>query len=129
MHRAIAPIVGGTTVLLAAASGAAAGFREQTAWQFRGPAELQVLLNQETLRNQLDGRDVSDGGGTAIGLGAAPAVAGTTLGNSTSGSASYTVNLNGSGNSVTVDGYLNLDTNQHSEDQSSSVAQEKEAGQ
>jgi len=125
MHRAIVAILG-ATVLLATASGAEAGFREQTAWQFRGPAELQVLLNQETLRNQLDGRDVGDGGGTAIGLGV-PGVAGTTLGNQTSGSASYTVNLNGSGNSVTVDGYLNLDTNQHSEDQSSSVAQEKGA--
>lgn len=126
MHHALFLAVGSAAVL-AIASPAEAGFREQMGWQFRGPAELQTELNRETLRTQLNGRQVQGSGATAIGL--VPEVAGTTVGNQTNGATSYTVNLNGSGNSVTIDGYLNLNASQQSEGQSASVAQQKGKGQ
>ncbi|MEK0082905.1 hypothetical protein [Benzoatithermus flavus] len=126
MYRVL-PLAIGSAAALAITSPAEAGFREQMSWQFRGPAELQTELNRETLRTQLNGRQVQ-GGATAIGLGV-PEVAGTTVGNQTNGATSYTVNLNGSGNSVTIDGYLNLNASQQSEGQSASVAQQKDKGQ
>lgn len=122
MYRAFSLAVGAAATL-AIVPPAQAGFREQMNWQFRSPAELQTELNREALRNQLNGQQGVSVGGTAIGLGT-PEVAGTTVGNQTSGSTSYTVNLNGSGNSVTIDGYLNLSTTQQSEGQSASVAQQ-----
>ena len=115
----------GMGTVLATGSPAQAGFREQLGWQFRSPAETQTKLNREALRNELDGRDL-DGGSTAVSLGV-PEVSGATVGNQTSGTTSYTVNLSGDNNDVTVDGYLNLSTSQQSEGQSSQV--EKGSGQ
>jgi hypothetical protein len=131
MHRVMILTIGAAAALALAPSAAQAGFREQMGWQFRSPAELQTGLNREALRLQLDngGQVTGSLGGTAIGLGGTPAVAGTTVGNQTSGSTSYTVNLNGSNNSVTVDGYLNLSTSQQSEGQSASVTQQKDDSQ
>jgi hypothetical protein len=126
MHRFFTPALAAAAIL-AVVPHAEAGFREQTNWQFRSPAELQVELNREALRQQLNGQQAAGVGGTAIGLGA-PEVAGSTVGNQTSGTTSYTVNLNGSGNSVTIDGYLNLSTSQQSEGQSASVTRQGTTG-
>lgn len=99
----------------------AAGFREQGAWQFRSPAELQTRLNVENLRLQVNGLDAGDTGSTAIGLGSAgfagasASRTGETTLNSTSGTTTYNVTVTGDRNDVSVDGYLNLDAAQTAE--------------
>lgn len=118
-------ILGGIAATVASAApvpAPAGGFREQLGWQFRSPAELQANLNREALRLQLNGG--GKGGGAAFGLGG-PAVVGTTVGNQTSGTTSYTVNLTGDNNDVTVDGYLNLNTSQQNSGQTSNVGQQR----
>ncbi len=111
-----------------ASAAAAGGFREQGSWQFRNPAEASVKQNKEASRLQSNGLDLP-GSRTMAGYsgssGAAPATGvlagGSTIGNSTSGTTNYTVNLHGNDNEVTIDGYLNLDTNQTNENQTAEV--------
>jgi hypothetical protein len=103
-----------------AATSEAAGWREEQSWQFRSPAETQTRLNSESLRLQLNG---VVGAGAQNGNIILPNSAGSgnssTLGNSTAGTSTYNVTINGSNNEVTVDGYLNLHTDQHTGSQTS----------
>lgn len=110
--------------IAASTEDAVAGFREQQNWPFRSPSELQTNLNREALRNQLNAGTPASAGPTAIGLGV-PEAAGTTMVNSTTGTTNYNVTLTGDNNEVTVDGYLNLNTNQNSEGRTSEVRNEK----
>jgi len=102
---------------------AAAGFREQTPWRFRSASETQVRLNLEVRRLELRG-GARDGGGTAVTLGGAALAAGVGGGRSQSGSSAlnavsaaptYNVTVEGSDNRITVDGYLNLSTDQQAD--------------
>ncbi len=103
-------------------SAEAGGFREQRGWQFRSPAETQTLLNLEVRRLRL--RGFENGNGTAVALGASHlagggpgggAASGASELNTTEGSTVYNVTVEGDGNRVEVDGYLNLTTTQTAE--------------
>jgi hypothetical protein len=109
-------------------TGEAAGFREQTSWQFRSPSETQTKLNEEALRLQLEQQGAVVGGAAGgaisvplssgaggLGLGSG----GTTLGNQTNTTTNVTVTVTGDNNDVNVDGYLNLEAEQTTDGQTS----------
>ncbi len=136
--RRIAKLLATGGILLATGSGVfAQGFREQQPWRFRSSADLQVRLNIEATRLQLNdiGTRQVGSGGTALGLGSGALGSGlsvtnspgnrqsssTSTANATSGSTTYNVTIRGDGNEVNVDGYLNLDVNQDTQGMESAI--------
>lgn len=99
----------------------AAGFREQQSWQFRSPAETQVLLNIEVRRLELRSR--AQNGTTAVTLGGAALAPGGATGTTSQTGASALnsidaapgLTIEGSNNVVTIDGFLNLTVDQQAD--------------
>lgn len=133
----VATVVVTGAILLVGGDALAQGFREQQSWRFRSSGELQVKLNIEATRLQLNGigtRGVGSGG-TALALGSGALGSGlsvtnspgnrqsssTSTANATSGTTTYNVTIRGDGNEVNVDGYLNLDVNQDTQGMESAI--------
>ncbi len=135
--KSIAVLTAASCMLLQGVTASAQGFREQRSWQFRSSADIQVKLNIEATRLQLNGigsRQVG-GGGTTLGLGSGALASGLSVTNSpgnrqssssstanaTSGTTTYNVTVTGDGNEINVDGYLNLDVTQDTQGMDSSI--------
>jgi len=109
-------------VLASSLPAAAAGFREQKAWQFRSPSATQVLLNLEVRRLELRNR-TRNGGSTGVVLGGAALAPGDPSGTTSQTGASALNSIDaapgltvaGDNNVVTVDGFLNLTVDQQAD--------------
>ena len=113
-----AMVLGAVGLGIVSMPASAGSYRDEQRWQLRSGSDMQVMLNREAHRGQANG-SAGAGGVTGGGFG----LLGTTVGNQVSGQTTYNVTVHGNNNNVKVDGYLNLDTNQHNQGQSSTVKQ------